>query len=136
MKACSALLLLILAGCSSVPVEGTYSVLGKRKAGTCGETGSAPTTWTITALDSGYTLEFPGITGGCALREVDGDSAKLQGKCSIDIGDATTSDRTATLQYLLTFDAAGFKGSVAIHIPPAKSASACDGENTLTGTRQ
>ena len=132
------LFLLLSVACSSVTAEGSYTVTSARKSGTCSGTTGAGTTWTISDSGDGdaFTLQFPGVSGGCRLLSVGGDATKLQGKCTILVGDATTADDAITAQYSLDFVSDGFSGTSAVHLPPAKSApTGCDGVLAITGKR-
>lgn len=131
-------ILLALVGCSSAPTEGTYTVTTSRQSGTC--QGGGTSTWTITDSGDGdaFLLEYPGVTGGCRLLSVGGDASKLQGKCTISVGDAlAASDRDATLVHSLEFTSDGLKGDVVMHLPKATSyPTGCDGTLLVAGKRK
>jgi hypothetical protein len=118
-------------------IEGTYSATGVTESGDCPPVdGNQPVTDTISRNpDGSYLLEVQGITGGCRLEQV--ETCKLQGKCDVDIADATTQITTGTAQYSWTFRRDGFDGFSTVSIPPARSLpNGCTGSARVTGARR
>ena len=118
----------VLFACSSddketCPIVGTYSVSGTNTDGDC-PTSTDATAYTISPAPDGsgadYVVEITGIQGRCALNEI--AACKAQGKCDLDVGDATDpANRTGTFQYSWTFSEGGFTGTATLIVPDAKS---------------
>ena len=129
---------LTFVACSGPTAEGTFLVKSASISGNC--SGSNEVTWTFRRLDDGaaYALEIPSVQGGCKLSTVDGDESRLARRCSITLSDGLVPGNvTGMLDYDLVFTNDGFAGTVAVEMPPSKSApGGCKGVNRLVGQRR
>lgn len=124
MKACSALLLLAMVGCGTLP-EGSYLMTATRTAGTCGEAGPPG----LVEVDARNVMHFAGTSDTCQL------DASGTGVCGV-----TTGTLTIASLWRLDFTAEGFTGTVEVAHAPVVDGfrvwSMCRGTYALTGTRQ
>lgn len=132
--------LMALAGCSSSDdeecrIDGTYTVTGTVESGNCAGP-SEPVTDTFTTLPDGRVkLEIQGLPDLVPIGTVNGCTWTAAN--SFTITDATTAEKTGTVQYSYTFTRSGLSGIVSQSIPPAASLPAgCRGTTKVTGTRR
>jgi hypothetical protein len=113
-----------------------------QESGDCNiESDPAGVTITITArppeVTSGapYAVEAQGLSGRCYAESP--GACKIQAHCELVVTDALDpSNDIGTLQYVWTFDTAGFSGTNSVSIPPAKSLpDGCRGTAKATGKR-
>jgi hypothetical protein len=143
MRLAFALVAAAVVACSSADddgddcaIVGTYSMSTVLESGSCGAGMSGGATTVSSDPAGGYRIEVAGLPGGCHATSV--SACKIQSNCDAVILDALNANqRTATVQHSLTFDAAGFKGSLTIAMPPAKSLpSGCLGTYQASGARR
>lgn len=138
----AASLLVVLAACSSstdgdeCPIVGTYAVTGASETGnTCPDSVNETTTYTISAVGSGYAVQLQGVQGSCDAQPV--ASCKIQGSCAVGVKDAKDPNAKGTLQFSWTFTPDGFKGSMSVAVPDAASVpGGCSGTSAQTGVRR
>jgi hypothetical protein len=144
--AAASLLALVVACSSSTDGEdcnpvGTYSMTGEVETTTCKfpEGNAAASTVQVEpsqSADADYTFSAAGITGRCPLRRVAG-ACKLEGRCPIQILDATTSNDRAEVLVSWSFTAGGFSGVSTLTAPPFKdNPDGCTQTAKNTATRR
>lgn len=118
-------------------IAGTYAVTGAAETGnTCPDDVNETTTYTVSPTGDTFAVEIQGVQGACVGRRV--GTCGLQGKCDVGVKDAVDpQNATGTLQFSWTFAGDGFKGSVTVAVPAAKTLpGGCSGTSAQTGVRR